>query len=302
MNGNTVISQKGNGDVESDTARYSKIERNDVAVAAVLNGAVKDNHTNPYNRSKDLTNTITVVDTNRTKLSATYLRDVEVDFKDGTITYTFNRNVEEIFDVAGAEANFGWVNIYGDTEFFTGANANLVDDIEVERSKVTIELKKSETGTADLLAQIVGAVVKEVNTGDETTDETKRVVPGFAAVERSFNAGEVYAPTVKGIKSSEYDEDDEILSITFALSEEMKLAANVDLEDAIILYDAEGREVDFKVDDYEDDDDELVVDIEIDKEDLDEVVLIVINAGAFESTEDYRKGLTNLLAVFPYNN
>jgi len=273
------------GAVYNATGRYkTKIERDDVALAVVLPATVGDKATtNGDGSSKP--NPLTVVEA-RTKVSATYLRSVDVNFKNGEITYTFSRDVENT-GLTGSDLTLTLIN--GSTVTYDAYQK----DVEIKRNKVTVTLD-DVVGSSNLLASVVGAGVNEVDIN--SPNENGRIVPSVVAIERSFNAGEIYGPVLKKVES-DYDESDELLTVTFTFSED--LADDV-AEDKFFLIDAEGKEVDYEIDEIEVDDNEVVVVFEIEQEDLENVVLVVVEDGAVTSNVKYRKGRPNPAVALPF--
>lgn len=216
--GTTVTS----GNTSTTLRRFGGlIDRDDIAVAAVQPGAVIDG------KNKNPMNAVDV----RTKLAANGLQHAEVNFSKGIITFTFNHRVEGIIHKTDVENYFALVADTGKTTNF-GALQNAPKKIGIDVKTVTVELSKNSFEHSQALIELVGVAIVDWIVA---SDERERIVPGFVAVQRTYNAGETYAPMLKDVES-EYDAHDELLTIQFHFS--MKVKETSDAAQRFKLYDA----------------------------------------------------------------
>jgi hypothetical protein len=289
--GTTVTS--GDGTQTSTVARKygGVIDRDNVAVATVLSGAVTDGK-NP--------NPLTAVDA-RTKASANSLRSAVIDFANGTITFTFNDNVEDVIDETDVQNHFNLVSLVGKTTTI-GELGVAASDIDIDGKKVIVELNGNNLDHSQALIWVVAVAVGDILNSDV---ENERIVPGTVVIERTFSAGETYGPVLKSI-DSEYDASDEILTVAFRFSIDIDVTTNA--KDHFKLYNAEGEEVeaDVVIDDIKDN--EVIVEFEIEEADYEEVVAVAVEQGAVLAADDFKVGsesspefLINPAAHIPLN-
>ena len=309
----TIISHTKIGDIESDVSkRYQgkEVDRDDVAIAAVLYGQVEDDHDNPDGKQRKNPYTVTKA---RTSMSANYLRSAELDIDDGEIDFKFDRTVDDIDGFSLKDSvtgdvydyivsHFGLYKNTGETKTFlqiaqdAGVSVDdIIEKVSVDGKEVTVELVEDSRIVAQELSNTVGVFVLPMNL--DADDEKDRIIGGAASLKRVFKAGDFVGPVLKKY-DVDYDEDDELLTVRLTFSQEIKEVDKT--EDRIILYDAEGNKITGTVDIDDVKDDEIVIEIEVDEDDHEDIVAIAIELGFVESDEDNRVGLPSAPAVFPY--
>jgi len=282
-----TLSEKNSTTVEVEfTAPAGVDSRDRIARAVVQEGAVEDDDKNNPDDTLQYSNPWTAVDA-RTKLSTNYLRSANIDVENGEIEYVFSRNVEDVAVIDNAY-NYGVNMINGDTVVIGDLSVNR---ISVDKNKVTIKLTKGNPTNAAILAGAVGAVVFDMNLAAPEVEE--RIVTGVVPLSRSFAAGETASPLLERIRT-EYDKDDELLTVTYYFSQELDSANSAD---RFVIYTEDGEKYTAdRIDDIEDN--KVIVEFEIEEEIYKTIVLAAVENDAVAG-DGYKEGLNNPAASLP---